>query len=89
MTDERSANGEARTESLAEAIDRLARQLGGVEPIGSRYPGQSRTSSLSIGRWPGSRAPGDSPVQPRSARSLIDVGPSGEVAIPPDNTTPA
>jgi hypothetical protein len=36
MTDERSANGEARTESLAEAIDRLARQLEGVErrPVG-------------------------------------------------------
>jgi hypothetical protein len=125
MTDERSANGEAPDESPAEAMDRLARQLEGVErrPVGKAIEytragvvfaaredgrlsfrlreevvgaalrtldtGPSARGADWISLWPGSRAPGDSPVQPRSARSLIDVGPPGEVAIPPDNTTPA
>ena len=77
------------SEQSARRCGRLTLARRRAVPIGSRYPGQSRTSSLSIGRWPGSRAPGDSPVQPRSAHSLIDVGTPGEVPVPPDNTTPA
>jgi hypothetical protein len=46
MTDERSANGEARTESLAEAIDRLARQLEGRSGKRSSTPGPASSSRL-------------------------------------------